>query len=194
MRKHRRKTSYRKITVAVVAVGAVGVPSAAMASYTPQDKPAVAAGWPHTAQGSVPKPVAPVSVQKPTAPASRAAARVLKLVNRARAEAGCSPLTKNAKLTKAARAHSADMAFHRNMSHMSSDGSAARDRITGSGYDWRAYGENVAHGYATPEDVVAGWMHSPGHRRNILDCSFKEIGVGVAQPGNYWTQDFGAAR
>ncbi|MCX4796388.1 CAP domain-containing protein [Streptomyces sp. NBC_01242] len=196
MRKHRRKTSHREITAAVVtvvAVGAVGVPSAAMA-YTPRDTPAVGAGWPRTAQGSVPKSVAPVSVSKPAAPASRAAARVLTLVNRVRAEAGCSPLAKSAKLTKAARAHSADMASHRNMSHTSSDGSAASDRITGSGYDWRAYGENVARGYTTPEDVVAGWMNSPGHRRNILDCSFKEIGVGVAQPGNYWTQDFGAAR
>lgn len=151
-------------------------------------------GWPRTTKGSVPKPVAPVSVPKPAAPASRADARVLTLVNRARVEAGCSPLTKSAKLTMAARAHSADMASRRNMSHTSSDGSAASDRITGSGYDWRAYGENVAHGYTTPEDVVAGWMNSPGHRRNILDCSFKEIGVGVAQPGNYWTQDFGAAR
>ncbi|MFF2406268.1 CAP domain-containing protein [Streptomyces sp. NPDC058092] len=225
MRKHRRKTSYRKITVAVVAVGAVGVPSAAMASYAPQDKPAAAAWWPHTAHHtalggapkpvapvsapkpvapvsrpkpvapvSAPKPVAPVSVPKPAAPASVAAARVLTLVNRARAEAGCSPLARNAKLTKAARAHSADMASHRNMSHTSSDGSAAGDRITGSGYGWRTYGENVARGYTTPEDVVAGWMNSPGHRRNILDCSFKEIGVGVAQPGNYWTQDFGAVR
>ncbi|MFD4941479.1 CAP domain-containing protein [Streptomyces sp. NPDC058239] len=118
-------------------------------------------------------------------------ARLLKLVNSARSAVGCSPLTLNAKLTKAARKHSADMASHRNMSHTGSDGSAPGDRIMHAGYDRSAYGENVAYGYTTPESVMAGWMNSPGHKRNILDCSFKEIGVGLAQPGNYWTQDFG---
>ncbi|AQY20527.1 hypothetical protein T261_07132 [Streptomyces lydicus] len=118
----------------------------------------------------------------------------MELVNNERSKAGCAPLVVNAKLTKAAQAHSKDMADHRNMSHTGSDGSSPGDRITRAGYDWSAYGENVAYGYATPESVMKGWMSSPGHKRNILDCSFKEIGVGLAQPGNYWTQDFGAAR
>jgi uncharacterized protein YkwD len=80
------------------------------------------------------------------------------------------------------------------MSHTGSDGSSPGDRITRAGYTWSAYGENVAYGYATPEQVMNGWMNSPGHRANILNCSFKEIGVGLAQPGSYWTQDFGTAR
>ncbi|SCF92112.1 CAP domain-containing protein [Streptomyces sp. Ncost-T10-10d] len=207
MRKHRRKTSYRKITIAVVAVGAVGVPSAAMACFAPHEKPAAEAWRTHTAHrtahgaapkpatpASAPKPAASTSTPKPAAPASGAAARILTLVNSERSKAGCSPLTMNAKLTKAAQDHSADMASHRNMSHTGSDGSAPGDRITRAGYRWSAYGENVAYGYTTAESVMAGWMDSPGHRRNILDCSFKEIGVGLAQPGNYWTQDFGTAR
>ncbi|MFJ7492612.1 CAP domain-containing protein [Streptomyces sp. NPDC097727] len=203
MRKHRRKTSYRKITVAVVAVGAVGVPSAAMACFAPHEKPAAEAWRPHTAHrtapqpatpASAPKPAASTSTPKPAAPASGAAARIVTLVNSERSKAGCSPLTMNAKLTKAAQDHSADMASHRNMSHTGSDGSDPGDRITRAGYQWSAYGENVAYGYTTPESVMAGWMNSPGHKRNILDCSFKEIGVGLAQPGNYWTQDFGTAR
>jgi uncharacterized protein YkwD len=100
----------------------------------------------------------------------------------------------NAKLTKAAQDHSKDMASHRNMSHTGSDGSSPDDRITRAGYSWSSYGENVAYGYSTPEKVMAAWMSSPGHKRNILDCSFKEIGIGLAQPNSYWTQDFGTAR
>ncbi|WP_346427578.1 CAP domain-containing protein [Streptomyces sp. AcE210] len=119
---------------------------------------------------------------------------MLTLVNNERSKAGCSPLTMNAKLTKAAQDHSKDMASHQNMSHTGSDGSSPDDRITRAGYSWSSYGENVAYGYSTPEKVMAAWMSSPGHKRNILDCSFKEIGIGLAQPDSYWTQDFGTAR
>ncbi|MGW3849155.1 CAP domain-containing protein [Streptomyces fagopyri] len=119
---------------------------------------------------------------------------IVDLVNRARARAGCSPVTLNAKLSKAARRHSADMAGHRNMSHRGSDGSGPGRRITRAGYDWSAYCENVAYGYPTPAAVMAAWMSSPGHRRNILTCGFREIGLGLAQPGSYWTQDFGTGR
>ncbi|WP_200419786.1 CAP domain-containing protein [Streptomyces sp. Y2F8-2] len=137
----------------------------------------------------------PTASSAPTssAPAS-ATARVVALVNSERAKVGCAPLTVNSKLAKAAQAHSADMAAHQNMSHTGSDGSSPGDRITSAGYSWSSYGENIAYGYSTPESVMAGWMASPGHKRNILDCGFKEIGVGLAQPGSYWTQDFGTAR
>ncbi|MEV5872957.1 CAP domain-containing protein [Streptomyces sp. NPDC052101] len=138
-------------------------------------------------------PAAP-STPKPTATASGVVARILQLVNAERAKVGCHPLTLNPTLTKAAQAHSADMAAHRNMSHTGSDGSSPGDRITRAGYSWSEYGENVAYGYATADEVMAGWMSSPGHRANILNCSFKEIGIGLAQPGSYWTQDFGTAR
>jgi uncharacterized protein YkwD len=84
------------------------------------------------------------------------------------------------------------MSDHQSMSHTGSDGSSPGDRITRAGYDWRTYGENVAYGYPTPESVMAGWMSSPGHKANILNCAFKEIGVGMAKDGYYWTQDFGA--
>ncbi|MFC3572010.1 CAP domain-containing protein [Streptomyces yaanensis] len=149
-----------------------------------------------TATAPAPASATPTSPSTPkaTATASGAAARVVELVNAERSKAGCSPLTLNATLTKAAQAHSEDMAAHQNMSHTGSDGSSPGDRITRAGYNWSAYGENVAYGYATPEQVMAGWMSSPGHKANILNCGFKEIGVGLAQPNNYWTQDFGTAR
>ncbi|WP_250402794.1 CAP domain-containing protein [Streptomyces cellostaticus] len=134
------------------------------------------------------------STPEPTATASGVTARIVELVNAERGKAGCSPLTLNATLTKAAQEHSEDMAAHQNMSHTGSDGSSPGDRITAAGYTWSSYGENVAYGYATAEQVMDGWMSSPGHRANILNCSFKEIGVGLAQPNSYWTQDFGTAR
>ncbi|MFI9390076.1 CAP domain-containing protein [Streptomyces bauhiniae] len=134
------------------------------------------------------------STPQPAATASGDVARVVELVNAERAKVGCSPVELNSTLTKAAQDHSADMAAHNTMSHTGSDGSDPGSRITAAGYQWSAYGENVAYGYATPEQVMAGWMDSPGHRENILNCSYKEIGVGLAQPGSYWTQDFGTAR
>ncbi|MEU1281625.1 CAP domain-containing protein [Streptomyces sp. NPDC005805] len=148
---------------------------------------------------TAPKPTAPpTTAPKPSAPSTTApvsghVARVVALVNSERSKAGCSPVTVNARLSKAAQAHSEDMASHRNMSHTGSDGSSAGDRITRAGYNWSTYGENVAYGYSTPEQVMAGWMSSPGHKKNILNCGFKEIGVGLAQPDDYWTQNFGTA-
>lgn len=139
-------------------------------------------------------PVATTQPTSPTVPSSGPAAEVVALVNQERAKAGCSALTVNAKLTTAALNHSKDMAAHSNMSHTGSDGSDPGARITRAGYSWMTYGENVAYGYSTPEQVMNGWMNSPGHRENILNCAFKEIGVGLAEPNSYWTQDFGAAR
>ncbi|MGW2173709.1 CAP domain-containing protein [Streptomyces sp. NPDC001705] len=160
---------------------------------TGSSRPTADASEPATAK---PTPSAPASPSTPpaTTPASGDAAKVVELVNAERSKAGCSPVTVNAALTKAAQAHSEDMAATGTMSHSGSNGSSPEDRITNAGYNWSSYGENVAYGYETPEKVMAGWMSSPGHKENILNCDFKEIGVGLAQPGSYWTQDFGTAR
>ncbi|MFI1165468.1 CAP domain-containing protein [Streptomyces sp. NPDC020801] len=159
--------------------------TAARPRTTPPPSPPKAT-VPASASATPPAPSAPTA----TATASGTTARIVELVNAERAQAGCSPLTLNATLTKVAQAHSEDMAAHQNMSHSGSDGSSPGDRITRAGYLWSTYGENVAYGYATPEQVMAAWMASPGHKANILNCAFKEIGVGLAQPNAYWTQDF----
>ncbi|MER7420621.1 CAP domain-containing protein [Micromonospora peucetia] len=127
--------------------------------------------------------------------ASSQSREVVNLVNAERAKAGCGALGIDDKLTTAAQRHSQDQADHRNMSHTGSDDSSAGDRLDRVGYSWRTYGENVAWNQKTPAAVMSAWMNSPGHRANILNCAFTEIGVGVASSnGPYWTQVFAAPR
>ena len=62
--------------------------------------------------------------------------------------------------------------------------------LSSFGISYRAAGENIAIGYATPEAVVNAWMNSPGHRANILNPSYTQLGVGYVADGSYWTQEF----
>ncbi|SCE64725.1 Uncharacterized conserved protein YkwD, contains CAP (CSP/antigen 5/PR1) domain [Micromonospora haikouensis] len=139
---------------------------------------------------------APATPRVAAAPGVSAQAQeVVNLVNAERAKAGCGALKIDDKLMAAAQAHSQDQADHRKMTHDGSDGSDVGERLDRAGYAWRAYGENVAWNQQTPAAVMDAWMNSPGHRANILNCSFTEIGVGVANSnGPYWTQDFGTPR
>ncbi|MFD3570309.1 CAP domain-containing protein [Streptomyces sp. NPDC058671] len=124
---------------------------------------------------------------------SSAADQVIALVNTERAKAGCGPLSHNATLTRAAQGHSDDMAARDFFDHTDPDGDGPGERVTAAGYPWSTYGENIAKGQSTPEQVMEAWMNSPGHRANILNCDFKEIGVGIHTDGGpYWTQVFGA--
>lgn len=139
-----------------------------------------------------------------TAPAAcDEACQVVVLTNKERAAGGCPPLEVSPQLAAAALAHSEDMALNDFFSHTGLDGTTFVDRIEATGYDWWAVAENIAAGYPTPERVVAGWMASPGHRANILNCELTEIGVGYYFLENdtgaetyrhYWTQDFATPR
>lgn len=127
------------------------------------------------------------------------AQEVVELTNAVRQEHGCEPLTADPALTGAAQAHSDDMATHDYFSHTGRNGSHAGDRITAAGYRWRAWAENIAAGYNSPEAVVEAWMDSEGHRTNILNCELDDIGVGYSSAadstyGTYWTQNFGSPR
>jgi uncharacterized protein YkwD len=132
----------------------------------------------------------------PTTPTDSATAledEVTALTNQERRAAGCDEVSTDERLRTAARSHSEDMATHDYFSHTGRDGSSFVDRAQAAGYPSPA-GENIAYGYATPADVMAGWMNSDGHRRNILNCSHRTIGVGLAYDPNgrpYWTQVFG---
>ena len=125
--------------------------------------------------------------------------RTLRLHNQERRSRGLRPLCVHPKLTKAARAHSADMIRKDYFGH----GSVGR-RLKHYGYNWRVYGENIAGGtghYASPGNTFRRWMNSSGHRANILNRRFREIGIGTAT-GNYkgrtgytmYTVDFGSRR
>ncbi|MET8277553.1 CAP domain-containing protein [Micromonospora sp. NPDC005174] len=123
------------------------------------------------------------------------AREVVDLVNAERAKAGCKALSIDDKLMTAAQRHSQDQADHSKMSHTGSDGSDTGVRLDRVGYAWRTYGENVAWNQKTPAAVMDAWMNSSGHRANILNCAFTEIGVGIASSnGPYWTQVFAAPR
>ncbi|MFI1814786.1 CAP domain-containing protein [Streptomyces sp. NPDC020422] len=124
---------------------------------------------------------------------SSVADQVIALVNAERAKVGCGALTANAALTSAAQGHSDDMAARDFFDHTNPDGAGPGDRVTAAGYPWSTYGENIAMGQTSPEQVMESWMNSPGHRANILNCDFKEIGIGIHDSGGpYWTQVFGA--
>jgi uncharacterized protein YkwD len=119
--------------------------------------------------------------------------QVVGLVNRRRAEAGCGRLRLDHRLARAALAHSRDMAAHDYFSHTGRDGSSPWDRAARAGYD-TPRAENLAAGHRSAAEVVQAWMDSPGHRRNLLDCTSKAVGVGFARGGSYgtyWTQMFG---
>lgn len=126
---------------------------------------------------------------------------LLRLVNEARAK-GCmcggtyyepaEPLTWNDVLESAAQQHSDDMYESENMSHTGSDGSNPGQRISELGYAWATYGENVAHGYHSEQAVIAGWLKSAGHCKNMMNPNFTEMGIAVN--GDYWTQVFAKPR
>ncbi|MFB4313571.1 CAP domain-containing protein [Actinomadura sp. 21ATH] len=114
------------------------------------------------------------------------------LTNKERAAKGCPALRIDARLVRSARAHSRDMAANDYFSHTSRNGDSPWKRMEEAGYPSPG-AENIAKGYPTAAAVVEGWMNSPGHRANILNCDLRAIGVGMATGGGgpYWTQNFG---
>ncbi len=134
---------------------------------------------------------------------AEAVARVVELTNQARAAHGLPPLSMSSLLNDAAQVQTDDMAANSFHDHVGSDGSTPADRIYRAGYEGSTTGENVACGAATPEELVDGWMNSPGHRANILNPDYREIGIGytfdpvsiVLSDGcgyHFWAQTFGA--
>ena len=117
-------------------------------------------------------------------------AEVVRLVNQYRSRYGLSPLTENWELSRVARYKSQDMCDLRYFSHTSPTYGSPFEMMKAFGLSCRSAGENIAKGQRTPEEVVTAWMHSSGHRANILNSSFKTIGVGYVASGNYWTQMF----
>ncbi|MBW4601270.1 MAG: type I secretion C-terminal target domain-containing protein [Calothrix sp. FI2-JRJ7] len=116
--------------------------------------------------------------------------QVLELTNQERAKSGLPPLKANAELNYAADKYAELMSQNRYFSHTGPDGSQPWDRAKAAGFEAQTMGENIAAGQKTPQQVVQGWMNSPGHRANILNPSFTQLGVGFEN--NYWVQKFGS--
>lgn len=115
---------------------------------------------------------------------------VVASVNAIRAQQGCKPLKIAKKLNKSAQRHADDMAAKNYFSHTSADGRSwvSRQRATG----WKKPGgENIARGFGAAGSVMVAWMNSPLHRKNIVNCKFRHIGVGFTADGKYWVQNFG---
>ena len=150
--------------VAVLCAGAAAVPAPAAAACTP------GSGW---------------GTLRPSA-----AAEVVRLVNQHRSGLGLRPLATSQTLTAAADYKSLNMAAGGPFDH-----NDVVQRVQACGYPAQAaIGENIAAGQRTAQEVMAGWLRSPGHRANIEYPGFAAIGVGVADSarGRFWTQDFGS--
>ena len=115
---------------------------------------------------------------------------VIRLVNVQRTQHGLNPLSANWELSRVARYKSQDMVDHRYFSHTSPTYGTPFQMIRSFGLSFRTAGENIAYGQRTPQAVVNAWMNSSGHRANILNAAYTQIGVGYVANGHYWTQMF----
>lgn len=187
----RQKWSARGVRLAVaLIVGALLVwtmPFPALAS------PFAQADATEIIEDSEPGPLAP---RAPAFNRAELVAGVVQLSNAERAKVGAPPLLPNDQLMKAAQDYAAVLAPGPCFEHTCQPVPALRDRVAAASYSNPVrIGENIAAGDTTAASVVAGWMGSPGHRANILNPEFREIGVGVlmgaGEFGIYWVQVFG---
>lgn len=136
-------------------------------------------------------------------PAETVASRMEDEVNQVRRQRGLDPVTLDERLTRAAQAHSEDMAYNDFVGHHGSDGTTGHQRGRAAGYPVRLLGENLQMGLATVDEAVAAWMESPAHRENLLRPQFEDMGIGYvflesdggrARYGHYWTLVLAAPR
>jgi len=153
-----------------------------------------------------PRRAALVSVPSPAKASAvaggRLPERVLDLVNLARKSGRrcgkqyfptAAPVQLSNMLNTVAFRHAADMAQHAYFEHVDLDGKTPAERVKAAGYRERLVGENIAYGPTSAQEVVAGWLASPGHCENIMDRRFAEMGLAWAPgaahlPGPYWVQ------
>jgi uncharacterized protein YkwD len=147
-------------------------------------------------------------VVPPRSQAPIQATRVLQLVNEVRARGtrcgdrsfGSAPPVKlSGTLADVAFGHAADMARHNYFEHEDLGGHSPADRVRAVGYREKLVGENIAYGPKSADEVVQGWLDSPGHCENIMDSRFAEMGIAYAagqasKRGLYWVQLLAAPR
>lgn len=119
--------------------------------------------------------------------------QVLNLTNQQREKYGLAPLKVSVSLSKMSGVKAADMRDHNYFSHYSPTYGSPFQMMKDFGISYTYAGENIAAGQPTPQAVVTAWMNSPGHRANILNSHYTEIGIGYVKGGSYgsyWVQDF----
>jgi uncharacterized protein YkwD len=121
---------------------------------------------------------------------------VVDLTNVERSNAGLATFAANTRLMQAAQIHAEQMAQFGRLDHVLPNATHPRpeDRLAAVSYRWQAFAENVAFGQRTAAAAVSGWMQSTGHRANIMNPTYTEMGAGYARDPNgrpYWVQVFG---
>jgi uncharacterized protein YkwD len=156
--------------------------------------PALAAPAPESPRAPVPRSVTVAAL----------ATHALELVNDVRARgtrcgqhqfAPAPPVALSGTLANVAFGHAVDMAEHDYFEHRDLNGQSPADRVRAVGYREKLVGENIAYGPKSLEEVVQGWLDSPGHCENIMDPRFAEMGIAYAagrsgRRGLYWVQVF----
>ena len=141
----------------------------------------------------------PAGAEVPGTVSSDVGAAIVQLTNAERSSGGVAPLRASGRLNQAAQIQADQMVQLGRLDHVLSGAKYPRpeDRLAAVGYQWRAYAENIAMGQTSPAAVMDSWMHSSGHRANILNANLTEIGVGVARDSAgrpYYVQVFGTPR
>ncbi len=145
------------------------------------------------------EPKTPSTPQEPSKPDNNSnptgsyESQVADLVNKERAAQGLPALKFNTALSRVAEAKAADLRDNNYFAHTSPTYGSPFDMMKSFGISYTAAGENIAKGYRSPAAVMDGWMNSSGHRANILNSNFTEIGVGYVTDSNgtgYWVQMF----
>jgi uncharacterized protein YkwD len=140
-------------------------------------------------------PPPPPPQSRPAAPSGAGPAsgqglveQMVEVVNAHRRAARCPELAWLPQAARAAQAHSDDMARRGYFDHTSPDGQGLQDRLRVAGVPWRAIAENIALHPGAPREVLAGWLDSPGHRRNLDNCVYTHHGIGLRD--GRWTHVF----
>lgn len=144
-------------------------------------------------QPQQPQTQQPQQPQQPASPqqsgdSAKYAQQVLDIVNQERSKAGLKPLTMNDKLSKVAMAKAQDMYNNNYFDHQSPTYGSPFDMMKSFGVTYNSAGENIAKGQSSPSEVMNQWMNSPGHRANILNSGFTQIGI--AYYNKEWVQEF----
>lgn len=110
---------------------------------------------------------------------------LLQETNEERVAGGLGNLALNGKLNSAAQAKANDMVTRDYWSHNTPDGNPPWVFFDAAGYDYKTAGENLAYGFDSSTEAVAGWMNSPGHKANIMNTGYVDVGFGIANSDNY---------